>query len=312
MAGSKNPLTPTPQKTMKDNTEQLGRVLDALTAGSTDIDTSLPGGTTPPSVDQVRRMVRLVKTVVFPGYFNERFIHRNLLRFHLGATIDEMHAVLTRQILGGMHFSCCPGATLADAADMADRFVGRLPYLKDMLHGDVQAIFDNDPAVDNYPEIIFSYPVVRAMIHYRVAHELHAIGVPVLPRMITELAHSATGIDIHPGARIGRNFGIDHGTGVVIGETCIIGNHVTIYQGVTLGAKNFTYDGEGRPVNLPRHPVIEDHVTIYSNATVLGRITVGHHTVIGGNVWLTESVPPGSRIIQRKAVAETYRDGAGI
>ena len=150
------------------------------------------------------------------------------------------------------------------------------------------------------------------MVHYRVAHSLVQLGVPVIPRVLTELAHSETGIDINPGAQIGEYFAIDHGTGVVIGETCIIGNHVTLYQGVTLGAKNFTLDEAGHPINTPRHPIIEDNVTIYSNASVLGRITVGAGSVIGGNVWLTNSVPAGSRILQRKAVSATFTDGAGI
>ena len=150
------------------------------------------------------------------------------------------------------------------------------------------------------------------MVHFRVAHVLHQMGVPILPRILTEQAHSATGIDIHPGAQIGPYFAIDHGTGVVIGETCIIGQHVTLYQGVTLGAKNFQVDDNGRPVNVPRHPIIGDHVTIYANSTILGRITIGHDTVIGGNIWLTHSVPPHSRILQSKAVDVSFTEGLGI
>jgi serine O-acetyltransferase len=166
--------------------------------------------------------------------------------------------------------------------------------------------------VRNYGEVIFCYPVVQAMVHYRMAHELLQMGIPVLPRIITELAHSATGIDIHPGATIGEYFSIDHGTGVVIGETCIIGNHVTLYQGVTLGAKNFSLDSHGHPRNIPRHPIIEDNVTVYSNSTLLGRITVGHDSVIGGNVWLTHDVSPGSRVLQNKATTSMFIDGLGI
>jgi serine O-acetyltransferase len=173
-------------------------------------------------------------------------------------------------------------------------------------------MFNNDPAVRNFGEVIFCYPVVQAMVHYRVAHELLKMNIPVIPRIITELAHSATGIDIHPGAQIGEYFSIDHGTGVVIGETCIIGNHVTLYQGVTLGAKNFFLDSHGHPMNIPRHPIIEDNVTIYSNSTILGRITVGHDSIIGGNVWLTYSVPAESHILQSKAVSATFTDGLGI
>ena len=150
-----------------------------------------------------------------------------------------------------------------------------------------------------------------AMVHYRVAHELDALGVGVIPRMLTEYAHSATGIDIHPQARIGHHFAIDHGTGVVIGQTAVIGNHVTLYQGVTVGAKNFKYDESGKPRNIPRHPLIEDNVTVYSNASLLGRITIGEGSVIGGNVWLTHSVPPHSRILQGRS-QEEFLDGAGI
>jgi serine O-acetyltransferase len=184
--------------------------------------------------------------------------------------------------------------------------------MKRILYTDIQAMFDNDPAAPNYGEVIFCYPVVNAMTHYRIAHRLHELQVPVIPRIITEQAHSKTGIDIHPGATIGEYFAIDHGTGVVIGETSIIGNHVTLYQGVTLGAKSFKYDADGNMLNVPRHPIIEDHVTIYSNASVLGRITIGHHSTIGGNIWLTHDVAPYSRILQSKAVDASYEGGLGI
>jgi serine O-acetyltransferase len=150
------------------------------------------------------------------------------------------------------------------------------------------------------------------MIHYRIAHKLHDLLVPVIPRIITELAHSETGIDIHPGAQIGEYFAIDHGTGVVIGETCIIGSHVTLYQGVTLGSKNFKYDAQGNILNIPRHPIIEDNVTIYSNASILGRITIGHDSVIGGNIWVTHNVAPHSRVQQSKAVETHFEGGLGI
>jgi serine O-acetyltransferase len=153
---------------------------------------------------------------------------------------------------------------------------------------------------------------MNTMTHYRIAHVLHQMQVPVIPRIITEQAHSKTGIDIHPGAQIGEYFAIDHGTGVVIGETTIIGNHVTLYQGVTLGAKSFRYDENGNMLNIPRHPIIEDHVTVYSNASILGRITIGHHSVIGGNIWVTNNVPPYSRIQQSKAVDSSFQGGLGI
>ena len=173
-------------------------------------------------------------------------------------------------------------------------------------------MFDNDPAAETYGEVIFCYPVVNAMTHYRIAHALHVKNIPVIPRIITEQAHSKTGIDIHPGATIGEYFAIDHGTGVVIGETCIIGHHVTLYQGVTLGAKSFKYDEQGNVLNVPRHPIIEDHVTVYSNASILGRITIGHDSVIGGNIWVTHDVPPHSRIQQSRAVDVSFNGGLGI
>ena len=161
--------------------------------------------------------------------------------------------------------------------------------------------------------MIACYPAIKALTCYRLAHELHTLGVPLIPRIITEMAHSETGIDIHPAATIGTHFTIDHGTGVVIGATCIIGNHVKIYQGVTLGARSFPLDEGGNPIkNNPRHPIIEDNVIIYSNATILGRITIGNHAVIGGNLWVTADVPPYARLNQRPAVDQRFIDGAGI
>ena len=197
--------------------------------------------------------------------------------------------------------------------EVAQTFVQSLPEIRRLLGTDVEAIMANDPAATCAREIIFCYPAVKANLYYRAAHRLWELKVPILPRMLTEYAHSATGIDIHPGATIGEYFAIDHGTGTVIGETAIIGNHVTIYQGVTLGAKNFVCDENGRPSNIPRHPVLEDHVTVYSNASLLGRITIGTGSVIGGNVWLTHSVPPHSRIVQGPYRESFFRgDGEGI
>lgn len=183
--------------------------------------------------------------------------------------------------------------------DTVAKFRQKAPGIAKLLKEDVDAISGNDPSTDSLQEIVYCYPAVTAMLHYRVAHELDALGVEIIPRMLTEWAHANTGIDIHPQATIGHHFAIDHGTGVVIGQTAIIGNNVTIYQGVTIGAKNIRKGADGTPCNIPRHPIIEDGVTIYSNATLLGRITIGEGSVIGGNVWLTQSVPPGSRIISR-------------
>ncbi len=185
--------------------------------------------------------------------------------------------------------------------------------IKEMLNKDVEAAYLGDPASKNIGEIIYCYPGIKALINYRIAHELLLLGVPLIPRIITEMAHSDTGIDIHPGAKIGEYFGIDHGTGIVIGETCIIGNNVKIYQGVTLGAKSFPLDENGNPIKgIARHPIVEDGVIIYSGATVLGRVTIGENSMIGGNVWLTHNVSAGSKIMQRRAKEQSFEMGAGI
>ena len=181
---------------------------------------------------------------------------------------------------------------------LPDEFWAQIPEITRLINTDVDAVLHNDPAVSDRGEVILSYPLPFAMIHYRAAHALYQLGVPRLPRMLTELAHSRTGIDIHPAAKIGEYFCIDHGTGVVIGETAIIGSHVVLYQGVTLGAKNFEYDDQGRPIDVPRHPILEDRVTVYSNTSILGRIRIGHDTIIGGNVWLTQDVPANSLVLQ--------------
>lgn len=185
--------------------------------------------------------------------------------------------------------------------------------MRKLLGSDARAAYEGDPAATSADEAIFCYPGITAITHQRLAHELYELGVPLIPRIITELAHSATGIDIHPGARIGGSFFIDHGTGVVIGETCIIGERVRLYQGVTLGAKSFPTDERGRPIKgRPRHPIVENDVTIYAGATILGRITIGRGSSIGGNVWLTRAVPPGSSITQGPARDDTFEGGSGI
>ena len=271
-----------------------------------------------PSVDQVKQIITLVKRIIFPDYFNKRQSDESIRSYYIGVHMEELVTLLTKQIAHGLQFceDCEAIRTKEQVYTEAERlalaFVDTLPEIKRLLYTDVQAMFDNDPAAPNYGEVIFCSPCMNAMTHYRIAHKLHELKVPVIPRIITEQAHSKTGIDIHPGAQIGEYFAIDHGTGVVIGETTIIGNHVTLYQGVTLGAKSFKYDEQGNMLNVPRHPIIEDHVTVYSNASILGRITIGHHSTIGGNIWLTHSVPPNSRILQSKAVDAGFIDGAGI
>ena len=225
---------------------------------------------------------------------------------------ERFDAILHRRLSGAdeqiFHGLCfereadCPDEPRDRASEVAVAFINQIPRIKYLLSTDVKAILDGDPAAKSPSEIIFCYPAVRAILHQRVAHELLKLQVPVIPRIITEMAHSETGIDIHPGAQIGEYFSIDHGTGVVIGQTAIVGNHVRLYQGVTLGAKSFTLDEEGLPMDVPRHPIIEDDVTIYSNTSVLGRITIGRGSVIGGNIWLTHSVPPYSKVLQTRAV----------
>ena len=271
-----------------------------------------------PSVEQVKEIVRLVKSIIFPDYFNKRQPDEAIRSYYIGVHMEELMGLLTKQIAHGLQFceDCEEMRTkeqvYCEAARLASEFIDTLPEIKRLLYTDVEAMFDADPAARNYGEVIFCYPVMNTMTHYRIAHRLHELKVPVIPRIITELAHSKTGIDIHPGAQIGEYFAIDHGTGVVIGETSIIGNHVTLYQGVTLGAKSFKYDEQGNMLNIPRHPIIEDYVTVYSNASILGRITIGHHSTIGGNIWLTHDVVPYSRILQSKAIDAGFQDGAGI
>ena len=275
----------------------------------------MPAGHSPlPSVDEVLKIVRLTRNIIFNDYFHRRQTDEQLRGHHVGVNMEELYGLLCRQIARGLQFckDCNESDVQATAEELSLQFIDALPEVKRLLYTDVEAMFHNDPAATNYGEVIYCYPVMIAMTHYRLAHVLQLMQVPVIPRIITEQAHSRTGIDIHPGATIGEYFSIDHGTGVVIGETAIIGNHVSLYQGVTLGAKSFKYDADGNMLNVPRHPIIEDHVTIYSNASVLGRITIGHHSVIGGNIWLTHDVPPHSRILQSKAVDVSFQGGLGI
>lgn len=201
----------------------------------------------------------------------------------------------------------------AQSVAITRAFAKRLPEIRCLLETDIKAAYEGDPAARNVDEVLVCYPGIMAITHYRLAHVLHGLGVSLIARMISEIAHSVTGIEIHPGAQIGGSFFIDHGTGVVIGETAIIGQNVRLYQAVTLGAKRFPVDENGTLVkgNL-RHPIVEDDVVIYAGATILGRITIGRGSTIGGNVWLTRSVPPGSNISQAQMRQEVFEGGAGI
>lgn len=260
-----------------------------------------------PSVERVREVMHLLRAVLFPGFFDEVHEHSlESLPYYVGVYLERIYDLLQEQIYHSLGFEATEGegVSRARASDLTIAFIDRIAHIKYLLSTDVKAILDGDPAAKSESEIIFCYPAISALLHQRVAHELFRLEIPVLPRMMTEMAHSLTGIDIHPGAEIGAYFSIDHGTGVVVGQTAIIGNHVRLYQGVTLGAKSFTLDEEGLPMDVPRHPIIEDDVTIYSNASVLGRITIGRGSIIGGNIWLTHSVPPGSKIVQSHAVHE--------
>jgi serine O-acetyltransferase len=200
-----------------------------------------------------------------------------------------------------------------DVASILRDFSEGLPDVRESVLLDAQAAFDGDPSAQSLEEILLSYPGIRAVYHHRIAHSLFRLGAPVLSRIISEISHSTTGIDIHPGAQIGPRFFIDHGTGVVIGETTVIGARVRIYQAVTLGAKRFSVDESGSLVKgTPRHPIVEDDVVIYAGATILGRITIGRGSTIGGNVWLTRSVPAGSHILQAQPTADAFESGSGI
>lgn len=272
-----------------------------------------------PSTNVLIELMERLRAVLFPGYFGHSDITPENMRYHIGANLDAIYKLLLDQIRRGYCFFCEQdrGGTCEDCDDRAKRLAGEfiltLPRIREALAEDAHAAYEGDPASRSPGETIFCYPSITALTHHRVAHELHLLGVDLIPRIISEMAHSKTGIDIHPGATIGRHFFIDHGTGTVIGETCIIGDNVRLYQGVTLGAKSFPKDSTGILVKgIPRHPVVEDDVVIYSGATVLGRITVGKGSVIGGNVWVVSDVPPYSRIAQHGPGGILFYDGSGI
>ena len=255
-----------------------------------------------PSGKVLEEIISLARSIIFPGYFGKSSVNTRTLRYHLGVNIERMHKLLADQVMAGLCFSCdkggeqCGGACAAKATATATALIERLPQIRATLATDVEAAYNGDPAATSYGEIISCYPVIKALVNYRIAHELHTLGVPLIPRIITEMAHSETGIDIHPAAQIGHHFTIDHGTGVVIGATCIIGNNVKLYQGVTLGAKSFPLDADGNPIKgIPRHPILEDDVVVYSNATVLGRVTIGRGCVVGANIWVTENMEPNTK-----------------
>jgi serine O-acetyltransferase len=261
-------------------------------------------GTPLPSTQTLNELVEKLRIVLFPGYFGDPGIKDTFLKYHLGAILDDVYHQLTEQVRRGFCFDCGTPEEQRDceecgskASEAVRSLIERLPDIRHLLSTDAAAAYEGDPASHSIGETIFCYPSLRALTNYRLAHELYLSGIPLIPRIITEIAHSDTGIDIHPGADIGERFFIDHGTGVVIGETSIIGNNVRLYQGVTLGARSFPLNEQGRPIKgIERHPIVEDNVIIYSGTTVLGRVRIGCDSVIGGNVWLTEDVEPGTKI----------------
>ena len=264
-----------------------------------------PGDSPMPSLESLGEIMSRLRAALFPGFFGNTRISLRSLRYHLSANLDSIFRLLTEQIRRGICFTCadtqqsCPQCG-RESEEKALAFLAGLPQIRDLLASDVKAAFEGDPAARTPGETIFCYPSITAMTNHRIAHSLYNLEVPLIPRIISEMGHSNTGIDIHPGAQIDEQFFIDHGTGVVIGETCIIGKGCRIYQGVTLGALSFIKDEDGGLVKgRLRHPILEDNVTVYAGATILGRVTIGTGSIIGGNVWLTKSVPPDSRIVQQ-------------
>jgi serine O-acetyltransferase len=269
-----------------------------------------------PSRATIAALVDTLAGTIYPRHFGPADLRQQGTDAFVARALDQVFHALSEQIRRELHLflvDMSDDAIARRASDIAEAFILDLPQVRALLDTDVNAAFLGDPAAKSIDEVIFCYPGVFAVIRHRLAHRLYRLGAPMIARIIAELAHSETGIDIHPGATIDEGFFIDHGTGVVIGETAIIGKRVRLYQAVTLGAKRFSVDETGAlEKGKPRHPIIEDDVVIYAGATVLGRITIGRNSSIGGNVWLTYSVPPASNITQAKAHVEVFDHGAGI
>jgi serine O-acetyltransferase len=308
--------------------ENLGRgsaaVVDALCAADAELLRGRPHADRRglPSRDAVAGVIDDLRAVLFPSHFGGADLADSERRRYVAARLGRAERALAEQVRRGLSFTCDHlERTDADHCDACDdradeitgALVGRLPAIRATLQADIEAAFAGDPAATFIDETLLCYPGITAITFHRVAHPLHVMGVPLIPRIISELGHRETGIDIHPGARIGPSFFIDHGTGVVVGETCTIGRGVRLYQGVTLGARGFPSDDRGLPVKgIARHPTIGDDVVIYAGATILGCITIGKGATIGGNVWLTHSVPPGTRVTQARLRGDSFEDGSGI
>jgi serine O-acetyltransferase len=291
--------------------EALPEITEALVATYTECSRTSHLGHRPlPSREAIVSILEDCLDILYPGIWRRQNLHIGNVEYHVGDMIDGLHDKLIQQIARALRheYDCLPPEHRpaldleAIAQQKAVELLRRLPDLRSTLEQDVQAAFEGDPAAKSYHEIIFCYPGLEAVTIYRIAHELFLLGVPLVPRMMTEYAHQKTGIDIHPGARIGPSFFIDHGTGVVIGETCDIGKNVKLYQGVTLGALSFPRDSAGNVIRgMKRHPTLEDEVVVYANATILGGDTViGQRAVIGSNVWITHSVEPHSVVTLEK------------
>lgn len=263
-----------------------------------------------PSASKLEEIIQICRSILFPGYFGNASVNKQNLTYHIGLNTEKLLVLLSSQIAAGLCFAPkdkCLNATELnkEAETIAEEFIFNLPELRKTLYTDIMATYYGDPAAESIDEVIYCYPGIRAISNYRIAHLLLSLDVPIIPRIITEMAHSETGIDIHPAASIGHSFSIDHGTGVVIGATAILGNHVKLYQGVTLGAKSFPLDEKGNPIKgVARHPILEDKVIVYSNATILGRVTIGKNAIVGGNIWVTEDVTPGACVCQPKQISE--------
>jgi len=287
-------------------TERIVRAIEAITQRVEERGEPLfHGGDEPlPQKREVIAILRGLQEVIYPGYFGDQALYKEYLHGHLGDQLFVLSRKLEGEVGRSLAASCRKpgGATVSrphvDAVEVVTAFLEKLPAVMEVIATDVEAAYAGDPAATCLEEVILAYPGVKAVFTYRIAHLLHGLGVPLVPRIMTEFAHNETGVDIHPGARIGREFFIDHGTGVVIGETTVIGERVKLYQGVTLGALSFPRDRGGSLVRgTKRHPTLEDDVVVYAGATILGGDTVvGRGSVIGGNVWLTTSVPPLSRV----------------
>lgn len=287
--------------------EGLPEITEALVATYTECRHINHLGHKPlPSREVIAEVLADLMDILYPGFVRRQNLHIGNVEYHVGDLVDGLHDKLTQQICRALRHECDGDKEPVDLEALAQQkaveFLRRLPEVRYILEQDVESAYLGDPAAKSHHEIIFCYPGLEAITIYRLAHELLLLGIPLIPRMMTELAHSKTGIDIHPGARIGPGFFIDHGTGVVIGETCDIGKNVKLYQGVTLGALSFPRDAAGNIIRgMKRHPTLEDEVVVYANATILGGDTViGHHAVIGSNVWLTQSVEPYTSVLLEK------------